>query len=513
MTRPIQEELSRKSGENMRNSLREAKQREIREGIANGPFKADWDSLKGYQVPRWYADGKFGIFIHWGVYAVPAYRTEWYARNMYIAGAPEHEHHVRTYGPPDRFGYKDFIPMFTAERFDAEQWASLFKQAGASFVVPVAEHHDGFAMYDCPYSEWTAARMGPRRDIIGELGEAVRRYHLAFGVSSHRAENWWYYNGGREIPSDVQDPAYAELYGPAQPTRGDRAYPLPILPPGEEFLEDWLVRTCDLIDRYEPGLLYFDWWIEQPVFKPYLKRLAAYYYNRAAQREQGVVINYKFDAFEEGTAVYDMERGQLADIHPSVWQTCTSVGETAWCHIDGHRYKSSAGLICDLVDIVSKNGVLLLNIGPRADGTIPDEEQALLRDVGAWLSRNGEAIYGTRPWKVYGEGPTPVVSGTFKDTERSTFTAKDIRFTTRGDTILYAMLMGRPENGEAVVESLGTSLRLLSGEVEAVSVLGSTGEVLFSRSDRGLVVKLPQDTGDQPVIVLKVELRLPDPAR
>ncbi|MFB5762891.1 alpha-L-fucosidase [Paenibacillus medicaginis] len=485
--------------------LREEKMQEVHGTIGNGPFKPDWDSLRDYSVPRWYEDAKFGIFIHWGVYSVPAYDNEWYPRNMYIEGTPAHQHHIAAYGPVDKFGYKDFIPHFTAENFDPEVWADLFKSAGAAFVVPVAEHHDGFGMYDCPFSDWTAAKMGPQRDIIGELADAVRRRYMTFGVSSHRAENWWYYNGGRELPSDVQDPRYAGLYGPAQRTYGEPGYPQPILPPSEEFLEDWLARTCDLIDRYGPQLVYFDWWIEQPVFKPYLQKLAAYYYNKAAEWGRGVVVNYKLDAFAEGTAVYDMERGQLADIHPDVWQTCTSVGETAWCHIADHKYKTSAALIGDLVDIVSKNGVMLLNVGPRADGTIPGEERKLLLEIGEWLAVNGEAIYSTRPWKVYGEGPTEIVSGTFNDTKRSPFTAKDVRFTARGDKLLYALIMGWPDEGRALIETLSSSSRLFTGQIMKVQVLGWKEELSWSRKEDGLHVLLPEALRARPVIAVRIE--------
>lgn len=470
--------------------LRERKKSEIKEVFAQGPFEPDWHSLKAYRIPSWYGEAKFGIFIHWGVYSVPAFDNEWYPRNMYRKDSPAYLHHLETYGTAENFGYKDFIPLFTAESFNADEWAALFKEAGAGFVVPVAEHHDGFPMYDCPYTEWNAAAMGPRRDIIGELADAVRRRYMTFGVSSHRAENWWFFNGGRDIPSDIEDARYAGLYGPAQRCLGDAQLPVPLFQPTEEFLDDWLVRTCDLIDRYRPQLLYFDWWIEQPAFKPYLQKLAAFYYNRAAEWGLGVAINYKFGAFEEGTAVYDMERGALDSIQDRLWQTCTSVAETAWCYVDGHRYKTAETLIGDLVDIVSKNGVLLLNIGPKADGTIPEEEQSLLRGIGSWLARNGEAIYGTEPWIVYGEGPTSVVSGTFNDTKRNPFTTEDIRFTTRGET-LYAIVLAKPENRKLTIRSLGSGSRLFSGAVESVALLGTEETLAWELTSDGLIVELP----------------------
>ena len=261
-------------------------------------FEPTWESLQQYQVPDWYQNGKFGIFIHWGVYSVPAFGNEWYPRNMYLEGSPEFEHHVKTYGPQVKFGYKDFIPQLTGEKFDAEQWAQLFKEAGARFVVPVAEHHDGFAMYDCSFSDWTAVKMGPRRDIVGELAAAVRKHDLTFGVSSHRAEHWWFFDGGRRFDSDVQDPAYESFYGPAQPAASvsftDPAWESRDWQPRPhaKFLEDWLARTCELVDKYQPQIVWFDWWIVQHIFEPYLQRFAAHFYNRTANWGGGV-INYK----------------------------------------------------------------------------------------------------------------------------------------------------------------------------------------------------------------------------
>jgi alpha-L-fucosidase len=246
-----------------------------------GPFSADWKSLEGYQVPEWYRDAKFGIFIHWGVYSVPAFDNEWYPRNMYLVDNPVFKHHVETYGSQSKFGYKDFIPMFKAEKFDADAWATLFRRAGAKYVVPVAEHHDGFPMYDCSLTDWSAAKMGPKRDVVGELAAAVRKQGLHFGASSHRAEHWWFFDGGMTFDSDVRDPRNAGLYGTAQPRR------LPGAghdnPPDQAYLDDWLARTAEIVEKYQPEVVWFDWWIEQPVFQPYLQRFTAYYYNRGAE--------------------------------------------------------------------------------------------------------------------------------------------------------------------------------------------------------------------------------------
>jgi Alpha-L-fucosidase len=257
--------------------------RTVEDVISSGPFEGTWESLQSYSAPEWYEDCKFGIFIHWGPYAVPAFENEWYSRHMYVKGSNAYNHHLETYGPQTTFGYKDFIPQFTATRFDPDAWASLFKEAGAKYVVPVAEHHDGFAMYDCSFTRWNSVKMGPQRDVLGELAAAVRREGLVFGASYHRAEHWWFFNGGRDIASDVQDPRYDDFYGPAQPgVFYGAAQPAPATnPPDEAFLDDWLARLVELVDRYEPQLVYFDWWIEQPAFRPYLSRFAAYYYNRA----------------------------------------------------------------------------------------------------------------------------------------------------------------------------------------------------------------------------------------
>lgn len=454
----------------------------VQETIAAGPYAAEWESLTGVGVPDWYRAGKFGIFIHWGPYCVPAFGNEWYPRNMYQRDQAAYRHHVENWGPSAEFGYKDFIPRLTARDYDPAAWAALFREAGAKFVVPVAEHHDGFAMYETELSDWCAAKMGPRRDLLGELAEAVRAEHLVFGCSSHRAEHWWYFDGGMSFPSDVQDPRYAGLYGPARPrdTQPDAA-----------FLDDWLARCCELVDRYRPQLFWFDWWIEQPAFAPYLQKFAAYYYNRGVEWGEGVAINYKNKAFAESSAVYDIERGQLQDVSPLFWQNDTSVSKNSWGYITHHDYKTATSIVGDLVDIVAKNGALLLNIGPRADGTIPEHEQSMLRDIGAWLAANGAAIYGTRPFAVFGEGPTEVPEGGFTDTRRGAFCGEDVRFTVGGDT-LYATFMAWPgEHG--LIRSLPAGGALLPAPVTEAVLLATGRRVPYRQDADGLHLTLPAD--------------------
>ena len=384
----------------------------IEDVIAGGPFQDTWESLSRYTVPEWYKNAKFGIFIHWGIYSVPAFGSEWYSRNMYVKDSPEYKHHVETYGKHKDFGYKDFIPMFTADKFDPDAWAELFAEAGARYVVPVAEHHDGFQMYESEISHWNAAEMGPKRDVLGQLEESCKKNGMEIGASSHRVEHWFFMGHGREYDSDVREPMErGDFYWPAmpEPESLQDLYSEPM--PTEEFLQDWLVRCCEIVDKYRPKIVYFDWWIQHSAVRPYLRKFAAYYYNRAARWGSEAVINYKHDAFLFGTAVPDVERGQFADIKPYFWQTDTAIALNSWGYTEHNDFRPAEDIICDLVDIVSKNGCLLLNVGPKPDGTITQEDKAVLLKIGAWLKTNGEAIYGSRVWRRYGEGPTQVVDG------------------------------------------------------------------------------------------------------
>jgi len=469
--------------------------------IAAGPYEATWDSLQSYRAPLWYRDGKFGIFLHWGVFSVPAFEDEWYSRNMYLQGSKAFEHHVETHGPQDVFGYKDFIPSFTMDKFQPDDLAALFKEAGAQFVVPVAEHHDGFAMYDTDRSRWSVTQLGPCQDVFRQLGDSVDRAWMVLGASSHRAEHWFFMNGGSRFDSDVRNPAYADFYGPAQREE---------IAPNERFLEDWLLRCVEIVDKYRPQIFYFDWWIESPAFEPYLRRFAAYYYNRAAEWGREVVINFKWNAFAKGSAVYDIERGAMGGIREDVWQNDTSVARTSWSWVEGHDYKDAHELIAELADTVSKNGVLLLNVGPKADGTIAVEERQLLKDIGGWLARNGEAIYGSRPWTISGEGPADITVGSFVDSSSPEYTSADVRFTTRTDVTgdyVYATLLAHPEDGVARIRSFGSGSGLLTRPIREVRVLGSGDEVAWQRSAESLDVTLPplSPTAAGPVVRLYLE--------
>ena len=417
------------------------------ERYPEGPFEADWQSLvNNYEVPEWFRDAKFGIFIHWGLYSVPAAGSEWYPKHMYNAMSREHQ---RKWGKLNEFGYKDFIPLFKAEKFNAQEWAELFREAGARYVIPTAEHHDGFAMYDTKYSKWNAKQMGPCRDVIGELAEAVRHEGLKFGVSNHRIENWDFMYP-LNIPKDSTDlflPEYAGLYGPPQkPTEqsgmGPKAQTAAKAgvteavidesaqegrhPQSDAFLNEWEIRVNELIDKYQPDLLYFDNGINYRSLDPWKLRIARYYYNSAWQWGKQVSIQSKSTAYLAGS-IKDFERESRApkQLTNYYWQVDDPIGNK-FGYIEGLKLQSADGIIRNLVENISKNGNLCLNVSPRSDGTIPDDQQQVLRAVGQWLKVNGEGVYGTRAWKVFGE--------------------KNIRFTLK-DNNLYVFVLrwdGKP---------------------------------------------------------------------
>lgn len=476
----------------------------IDEVIAGGKYKDDWKSLTAHKVPEWYYYGKFGIFIHWGVYSVPAYGNEWYSRNMYDANHREFEYHRKTYGSQKDFGYKDFIPLFQADRFDADAWMDIFKRAGARFVMPVAEHHDGFAMYGTEFNRWNAENMGPCRDVLGELKAACDKSGLTFCASTHRAEHYFFMNMGKTFDSDVSDGGYADFYGPAVYCRQFHSddmnrYTADTFSRGadKEWLEDWLVRTCELVDKYRPKLVYFDWWIHNHSFKPYLKKFAAYYYNRAEEWNEKVTINYKHEAFPPGVATFDVERGALTDISPVPWQTDTAIGKLSWGYRADNKYKSSRQIISDLIDVVSKNGMLMLNVGPKADGTLAEEELQVLAEIGKWMEVNGEGIYGTTPWKRFGEGGVNNSAGFFQDSEEKAFTSRDFRFTYKGGCV-YAFQM-RPDGEDARINSFGRK-GIHDFDVVSVELLGSGRQAAFERDENGLLIRVdPTDCQGLPL--------------
>lgn len=472
--------------------------------IEEGPYKPEWSSLMEAQVPDWFREERFGIFIHWGIYSVPANSNEWYSRNMYIKGMPAYEHHIKTYGAQKEFGYKDFIPMFTAEKFNPDEWISLFKSAGAGYIFPVAEHHDGFQMYESELSHWNAKEIGPKRDILAELKKAANKQGIKFCTSTHRAEHWFFMGHGKEFDSDIKEPLKkGDFYWPAMPEPDNEdLFSEPY--PNKEFLEDWLARTAEIILKYQPKLLYFDWWIQHQAFKPYLKKLAAFYYNCGKKWGEDVRICYKHDAMMFGSGIVEVERGGFAEAKPYEWQTDTAVARNSWCYTETLDYKSSNEIICTLLDVVSKNGNLLLNIGPKADGTIPEGDRKILQDLADWMAVNKEAVHGAKVWRKAMEGPTITTEGQFQDSRETIFCSEDYRFTANKGNI-YACCLKCPEDGKFLVKALADSkdqnVPEFHGIIEKVAILGYEGEVNWSTDAQGLHVDAAGIQSEFPVVI------------
>ncbi len=477
----------------------------INDVIARGPYHDDWASLTDFDMPLWYTKAKFGIFIHWGLYSVPAFANEWYSRNMYIQGTPEYEHHVRTYGPHKDFGYKDFIPLFTAEKFDPDCWAETFAAAGARYVVPVAEHHDGFQMYQSDLSVYNAAQMGPKRDILGELKSSFEKKGLVFCTSTHRAEHHWFMGCGKDFESDIKEPLHCgDFYWPSEQTQPDYQDLFARPYPDREFLEDWLCRTCEIIDRYQPRILYFDWWIQHEAYKPYLRKIAAYYYNCGVSWGTPTAICYKHDAMAFGSGIVDVERGKFADARPYHWQTDTAIARNSWCYTTSLDYKSACELICYLIDVVSKNGNLLLNVGPRADGSFAKEDAAILAQIGKWLAVNGEAVYNTKPWRYAAEGPTAETEGQFSDASAPVYTSQDFRFTA-GCGCIYATCLRCPDDGHITIRALAKTQDAnkpnFHGIIRNVEILGFSEAPVYAVDEDGLHITAKNVHSDFPIVI------------
>lgn len=472
-----------------------------------GKYKPDWQSLSEYPVPKWYKEAKFGIFIHWGIYSVPAFFSEWYCRMMYWKGNPTHWHHLRKYGKA--FNYRDFIPMFKAEKFNADEWARFIKASGAKFAMPVGEHHDGFKMYNSDLSEWNSVHMGPKRDILGELKEAFEKNGIIFSTSSLRAEHFWFLNGGATVgyKNETQDEEYRELYGECSNVykRNDLFTMLKQehgIEPSREWLEDWLVSSCDLIDRYQPASLFFDWWVSYRAFRPYMKKFLAYYYNRSAEWGKEVCVYYKSDAVMYNCAIFDRERGQLENISPYIWQGETSTAYNSWSYCTTNHFKKPEIIACNLLDVISKNGCFVLNLGPKADGTFCLEEKYIISEIGKWTKKNEEAIWGTQPYKVFGEGKKQK-GGSF--TEHFSYTPNDYRFTCKTGAV-YAFALKPKGKSEFRIKTLGDTMDTFHCVIKNISVLGSDVKVHYSQDKKCLAIKTDKKITDSMPACFKIEV-------
>ena len=465
-------------------------------------FTASWESLTEHETPEWFRDAKFGIYFHWGPYSVPAYRTEWYSHYMYDKNHDIHNYHLENYGNLDEFGYKDFIPLFTADKFNADEWVALFRKAGAKFTGPVTEHADGFAMWDSQLTKWDAQDMGPRKDIVGEMEKAVRKTDMKFITTFHHSWLWsWYPTWDDE--TDASNPDYEDLYGPKL-EKNEFIGPenVPTYMASEKFADRWISRLKEVVDKYNPDLIYFDGKLNI-LEEKYRLEFLQYYYNHADSLNMEVICTYKDNDLAVGAGIIDLERSRMKDKSDFPWLTDDSIDWGSWCHVQEPDYKSANRIIDFLVDVVSKNGCVLLNVTPTAEGEIPEPVKERLLKIGAWLKTNGEAIFGTRPCKIYGEGPMEVIEGHLNEYQNPEATAQDLRFTTKGD-MLYAIALGWPD-GELHINSLGKNSGIITKEITDIELLGSKEKLTWNHSDDGLMINLPSEKSGDHAFVFKIK--------
>lgn len=463
----------------------------IDEVIANGKYKDNWESLATYAVPQWYKEAKFGAFIHWGAYAVPAYFSEWYIRMMYYKCNPTYWHHKKVYGKD--YPYTKFIEQFTAPRFNAAEWISILKNAGMKYIMPVGEHHDGYKMYDSALSRWTTVKQAMKKDVLGELKAECDSQGVVFATSSHRAEHFWFVNGARTVgyENEANDPNYEDLYG-ARCNIHKKNNLITLLnqehgiTPTKEWLEDWLVSSAELVDKYQPATLFFDWWVMNHAFRPYMKKFLAYYYNRSIEWGKEVCVQYKSDAIMYNVGIFDRERGQLGGTSPYIWQSETSTAFNAWSYCTTNRFKSPENIASVFADVISKNGNFVLNIGPKADGTICDEEKYILAELGKWTKINEQAIWGTGAYKVFGEGKKHK-SGSFK--EHSTYSSRDFRYTYKTGHV-YSFALKPNGSGVYRMRSLATNRDMFCFDIKGIKLLGYNNAITYKQTKNYLEIQV-----------------------
>ncbi len=468
------------------------------------PFRSEDESLRNYQCPEWFRDAKLGIWAVWGPESVPS-QGDWYARNLYLQGSSQNKFHVEHYGPPSKFGFKDVIPLWKAEKWDPNRLMRLYQQAGAKYFCMIAMHHDNFDCWNSKYQpKWNSLNMGPKRDIAGEWQQAARNHGLRFGMTEHLAASWWFYSANKGsdtngslagVPYDGNDPRFADLYwsGNEHPSFHYYGTEVPLA-----YKLNWYNRISDMIDRYHPDLLYSDSPLPYP--DDVGRKLLAHYYNENLQQHDGkleAVYNCKEES--QGRWVQDLERGVKDGIDPHPWQTDTCVGN--WYYKAGCNYKSTTTVLQMLADIVSKNGNLLLNFPPRPDGTLDEQEEKILGELSDWMKINGAAIFGTRPWNTYGEGLSNVVkAGSFNEGKLA-YTASDLRFTQSKDKkTLYTIALDWPTSGRLVVKSLASA----AGTINELNLLGQAGQIHWRQTAEGLVVVLPPQKPNQRIFALKI---------
>jgi alpha-L-fucosidase len=477
-------------------------------------FEETWESLATIdREPEWFKDAKFGIYFHWGVYSVPAYDSEWYPRWMYVPGRTDwggtvFGHHERTHGPLSEFNYHDFIPMFTGEHFDAEEWAALFKKTGARYAGPVAQHHDGFAMWGSDVNPWNARDMGPGKDILGELSAELKKNDMKTIATFHHARllqryaddpaSWaqntpdpgWdsHYPYHPDYVTSTTDPKLRKLYGNI---------------PADEFPDYWLDQVNEVVDGYAPDIIWFDTWL-YTIPEDYLKKMVAHHFNTAVSRGQKPIVVYKHENLPADVGILDIEQGGKTDLSEDYWMTDITISYGSWCYTEGQTYKHPSMIIRNMIDVWSKRGIVLLNISPRADGVIPDAQREVLTEIGRWMETHGEAVYGTRAYTTYGYGVADFEPGMFGGQAATIdYSPDDIRFTVSKDRKnLYIFTLGLPEpNSELHIRYIDVS------DIKRISVVGSGAELQWSRTNDILTLTTPEASAmDEMATVFKVEL-------
>jgi len=472
--------------------------------IASGPFQPTVESLQQYKCPEWFRDAKLGIWAHWGPQAVPM-AGDWYARNTYIEGQRQYKDHLEKYGHPSEHGYKDIIPLWKAEKWDPERLMALYKKAGAKYFVSMGSHHDNFFLWNSKLHKWNAVNMGPHRDVVGDWQKAARKEGLRFGVSEHLGASFTWFQAAHGsdktgpkagVPYDGANEKYWDLYHfPAEP--GDKGW----YSNNPKWQQQWYEEIKELVDNYQPDLLYTDGGV--PFGNEVGRSLIAHLYNTDAARRGGraenVEVIYTCKQESKGAWVQDLERGVMPGVRPHPWQTDTSIGD--WYYNKNWKYRGADWVIQMLVDIVAKNGNLLINVVQRPDGSLDPEAEKVLDEMAAWIAVNGEAVYETRPWLIHGEGPVRAKGGNFK--EDFAYTVKDIRFTAKGDKTLYAFAMGWPTDGKLVIRSLA-NFPEVTAKITNISLLGSSAKITWKLDADGLTVDLPGEAPCKYAVALKI---------
>ena len=473
--------------------------------VAQGPYKPTDESLKQYQYPEWFRDAKFGIWSHWGPQAVPR-QGDWYARRMYQEKDPAYKYHLEHYGHPSEFGFKDIIPLWKAERWDPEKLMELYKKAGAKYFVSMGTHHDNFFLWNSKINRWNSVNMGPKKDVVGLWQQAAKKHGLKFGVSEHLGASYTWYQAAHGsdsqgakagVPYDGTNLDNQDLYHAA--TRPDDKEWLTNNP---AFQLEWYRSIKELVDNYQPDLLYSD---SKMPFENVGRSLISYYYNQDITKNGGILeAVYTCKQPSGGLWVQDVERGVLDTVSTYPWQTDTSIGD--WYYRTGQKYKTSTEVIQMLVDIVSKNGNLLINVVQTPEGDLEPDMLKILEEIGEWTSANGEGIYGSRPWKIYGEKPQISLLKNWVDSMKTSDSVQRISVSHQKGAAIYAYCLGKPES-DILIRSLAKYSKYTDKAVASVAMIGSSEKISWKQTADALIIKKPSKMPVWQVIGFKIELK------